>query len=102
LEQKSAERLLVETSPCVQLTFAVIEITFKFGTFDFAASRLLGLDTLKLSFEDTGAILRQLTPGFESGEFRAMDYQAFPLERGPELYRQVHESKLKDKVVLTP
>jgi NADPH:quinone reductase-like Zn-dependent oxidoreductase len=65
-------------------------------------SRLLGLDTLKLGFAEAAAILRQLAPGFESGEFPASDCQTFPLHRAPEIYRQMHESKLKGKVVLIP
>jgi NADPH:quinone reductase-like Zn-dependent oxidoreductase len=65
-------------------------------------SRLLGLDTLKLGFAKAAAILQQLTPGFESGEFAASDCQTFPLDQAPEIYRQLHESKLKGKVVLKP
>jgi hypothetical protein len=40
--------------------------------------RLLGLDTFKLGFAEAAAILRQLAPGFESGEFPASDCQPFP------------------------
>jgi len=65
-------------------------------------SRLLGLDTLKLGFDEAAAILQQLAPGFESGEFPAPDCQTFPLDQAPEIYRQLHESKLKGKVVLIP
>jgi NADPH:quinone reductase len=65
-------------------------------------SRLLGLDTLKLGFAEAAAILQQLAPGFESGEFPAPGCQAFPLDQAPEIYRQLHESKLKGKVVLIP
>lgn len=77
-------------------------VSFNLVDFYHNDSRLLGLDTLKLSIEEAAGILRQLAPGFESGEFPALNCQTFPLERGPEVYRQIRESKLKGKVVLAP
>jgi NADPH:quinone reductase-like Zn-dependent oxidoreductase len=77
-------------------------VSFNLIDFYHNESRLLGLDTLKLGFAEAAAILRQLAPGFESGEFPASDCQTFPLDQAPEIYRQMHESKLKGKVVLTP
>ena len=76
-------------------------VSFNLIDFYHNESRLSGLDTLKVSFTEAGKILRQLVPGFESGEFPAPDCQTFPLDRGPEIYRQIQESKLKGKVVLT-
>jgi NADPH:quinone reductase-like Zn-dependent oxidoreductase len=77
-------------------------VSFNLIDFYHNESRLLGLDTLKLSFVEAAGILRQLAPGLESGEFRPSDSQTFPLERGPEVYREIHASKLKGKAVLTP
>ena len=77
-------------------------VSFNLLDFYHNESRLLGLDTLKLGFAETAAILRRLAPGFESGKFPASDCQTFPLDRAPEIYQQMQESKLKDKVVLTP
>jgi NADPH2:quinone reductase len=76
-------------------------VSFNLIDFYHNESRLSGLDTLKMTFTEAGAILRQLVPGFESGAFQASDCQTFPLDRGPEIYRQIHELKLKGKVVLT-
>jgi NADPH:quinone reductase-like Zn-dependent oxidoreductase len=76
-------------------------VNFNLIDFYHNESRLLGLDTLKISFKEAGEILRQLVPGFESGEFQASDCQTFPLDRGPEIYRQINESKLKGKIVLS-
>ena len=76
-------------------------VSFNLIDFYHNESLLSGLDTLKMSFTEAGGILRQLVPGFESGEFQASDCQTFPLDSGPEIYRQIHESKLKGKVVLT-
>jgi len=77
-------------------------VSFNLLDFYHNESRLLGLDTLKLGFAEAAAILRQLVPGFESGEFPASDCQTFPLDHAPEIYRQIHETKLKGKVVFTP
>lgn len=86
-----------------QVAIASAELRVSFNLIDFYhnESRLFGLDTLKLSFAEAGAILRQIVPGFESGEFPAPDCQTFPLEQAPEIYRQINELKLKGKIVLT-
>jgi NADPH:quinone reductase-like Zn-dependent oxidoreductase len=65
-------------------------------------SRLFGVDSLKLSFEETAEILRQLTPGFEMGVFPPPAVETFSLAEGPRLYREVAESKFKGKPVLVP
>ena len=44
-------------------------VSFNLVNFYHNESRLLGVDSLKLSFEETAEILRQLTPGIESGTF---------------------------------
>ena len=65
-------------------------------------SRLFGVDSLKLSFEETAEILRRLTPGIESGKFLPPSVETFPLEEGPRLYRDLAEAKIKAKPILIP
>ncbi len=77
-------------------------VSFNLVSFYHNESRLLGVDSLKLTFKDAAEILRELTPGFESGEFVPPETQAFPLAQGPDIYRQMQESRIKGKVVLTP
>jgi NADPH:quinone reductase-like Zn-dependent oxidoreductase len=77
-------------------------VTFNLLDFYHNESRLLGVDTLKIGFAEAAAILREITPRFESGEFPASDCQTFPLDQAPDIYRQMHESKMKRKVVLIP
>jgi hypothetical protein len=60
------------------------------------------VDSLKLSFEEAAEILRSLTPGFESGEFPPPEVQVFPLTDGLKIYRKMHDSLIKAKVVLVP
>jgi len=65
-------------------------------------SRLFGADSLKISFQEAGEILRELTPGFESGEFPPPEIKTYPLAQGPGAYRAMQEGRVKSKVVLVP
>ena len=77
-------------------------VSFNLVNFYHNESRLLGVDSLKLSFEETAEILRQLTPGIESGIFPPPRVETFPLEEGSRLYRDMAESKIKGKPILIP
>ena len=78
------------------------QVSFNLVDFYHNESRLLGVDSLKLSFEETAEILRRLTPGIESGIFPPPRVETFPLEEGPRLYRDMAESKIKNKPILIP
>jgi NADPH:quinone reductase len=77
-------------------------VSFNLVDFYHNESRLLGVDSLKLSFEETAGILRQLTPGIESGIFPPPRVEVFPLQEGPRLYRDIAESRIKIKPILVP
>jgi NADPH2:quinone reductase len=77
-------------------------VSFNLVDFYHNESRLLGVDSLKLSFEETAEVLRQLTPGIESGTFPPPRVETFSLEEGPRLYRDIAESKIKTKPILVP
>ena len=57
-----ARQVAISSSPEARVSFNLVN-------FYHNESRLLGVDSLKLSFEETAEILRQLTPGIESGTF---------------------------------
>jgi NADPH:quinone reductase len=76
-------------------------VSFNLVDFYHNESRLLGVDSLKLSFEETAEISRQLTSGFETGIFPP-PVETFSLAEGPRLYREVAESQVKGKPVLVP
>jgi NADPH:quinone reductase-like Zn-dependent oxidoreductase len=78
------------------------KVSFNLTDFYHNESRLLGLDSLKFSFEEAAQILLELTPGFESSEFPPPEVQSFPLAKGPEVYREINEARLKGKAVLVP
>ncbi len=65
-------------------------------------SRLFGVDSLKLSFEEAAGILRSLAPRIESGELPAPKVETYPLDQAPGLYRAIAASTIKGKPVLTP
>ena len=77
-------------------------VSFNLVDFYHNESRLFGVDSLKLSFEETGEILRRLTPGIEAGTFPPPPVETFRLDEGPRLYRDVAESKIKTKPILVP
>ena len=77
-------------------------VSFNLVDFYHNESRLLGVDSLKLSFEETAEILRRLIPGIESGIFPPSRVETFSLEEGPRLYRDIAESKIKTKPILIP
>jgi NADPH:quinone reductase len=77
-------------------------VSFNLVDFYHNESRLIGLDSLKLSFDETAKILRQVTAGFDSGLYPPPDLEIFSLEEGPRVYRDIAEGKIKAKAVLVP
>jgi NADPH2:quinone reductase len=77
-------------------------VSFNLVNFYHNESRLLGMDSLKLSFEETAEILRRLTPGIEARTFPPPAVETFPLEEGLRLYRDIAESRIKTKPILVP
>jgi NADPH:quinone reductase-like Zn-dependent oxidoreductase len=77
-------------------------VSFNLIEFYHNESQLIGVDSLKWGFAEAGQVLRQLTSGFESGEFPPPEVVVAPLEHGPEFYRQVGAGNVRAKIVLAP
>lgn len=77
-------------------------VEFNLVDFYHNESRLLGFDSLKLSFEEAAGILRSLTPLMERGELPSPKVDAYPLGEAPRLYREIDAATLKGKPVLVP
>jgi NADPH:quinone reductase-like Zn-dependent oxidoreductase len=88
-------QIAISSSPEPRVSFNLVD-------FYHNESRLLGVDSLKLSFEETANILRQLTPGIEAGRFQPPQVETFSLEEGPQLYRDIAASRIKAKPILIP
>ena len=88
-------QIAISSSPDPRVSFNLVD-------FYHNESRLLGVDSLKLSFQETGEILRRLTTGFETGDFPPPEVETYPLEQGPAIYQGINESKIRGKPVLVP
>src|SRR5208282_36455 len=79
------------------------KVTFNLVDFYHNQSHLIGVDSIQLSFEDSGRILRSLLPYFESGEFEP---QGDPVPVGFDAvlgaYRELAEGVAKAKYVFVP
>jgi len=88
-------QIAISSSPDPRVSFNLVD-------FYHNESRLFGVDSLKMSFAETCEILRRLTPGIEAGKFKAPPIETFSLEQGPQVYRNLAESKIRGKPILIP
>lgn len=77
-------------------------VSFNLVDFYHRESRLIGVDSLKLTFEETAEILRGLTPGIEDGTFPPPGTQTCGFGGAVAAYRLVAEGKAKEKQILVP
>ena len=81
----------------------------RFVTFDLLAfykgqHTYVGIDTISLSSVETGAILKELAPGFAAGTlkpFPIVESAIYPLDRAYDAYQAVMASS-RDRIVLVP
>jgi NADPH2:quinone reductase len=89
-----------------QILIAAIDRIVQFNILEFYRGQhtYVGVDTLGLSSIATGAVLRDLGPGFASGHLKPFPIKAnavYPLERAKEAYVAVAGSS-RDRVILKP
>ncbi|MGY4508331.1 quinone oxidoreductase family protein [Bradyrhizobium sp. USDA 3650] len=89
-----------------QILIAAIDRIVQFNILEFYRGQhtYVGIDTLGLSSIATGAVLRDLGPGFASGHLKPFAIKAnavYPLERAKEAYVAVAGSS-RDRVILKP
>ena len=77
-------------------------VSFNLVDFYHRESRLIGVDSLKLTFEEAAEILRGLTPGIENGTFPPPTTQPCGFDGALSAYRLVAEGKTRDKQILVP
>ncbi len=86
-----------------------ISVVDRFVNFDMLAfykgqHTYVGIDTIALNSIETGAILKQLVPGFASGKLKpypVVDSAIYPLEKAYDAYQAVMESS-RDRIMLVP
>ncbi|HEV2605781.1 MAG TPA: zinc-binding alcohol dehydrogenase family protein [Microvirga sp.] len=89
-----------------QIFIAAVKPVVAFDIFAFYRGRhtYVGIDTLALSSIETADVLRELVPGFESGQLKPFPIEEtalFALEDAAEAYRKVMGSS-RDRVILVP
>jgi NADPH:quinone reductase-like Zn-dependent oxidoreductase len=89
-----------------QILIAAIDRIVQFNILEFYRGQhtYVGIDTLGLSSTATGAVLRELGPGFASGHLKPFPIKPaaiYPLERAKEAYVAVAGSS-RDRVILRP
>src|SRR3954447_9746276 len=89
-----------------QILIAAIDRIVQFDILEFYRGQhtYVGIDTLGLSSIATGAVLRDLSPGFASGHLKPFPIKAnavYSLERAKEAYVAVAGSS-RDRVILKP
>ena len=89
-----------------QILIAAIDRIVQFNILEFYRGQhtYVGIDTLGLSSTATGAVLRDLGPGFASGRLKPFPIKEgaiYPLERAKEAYVAVAGSS-RDRVILKP
>ena len=89
-----------------QILISAIDKIVQFNIFEFYRGRhtYVGIDSLGMSSIETGAVLRDLLPGFESGKlkpFPIVDAAIYPLSKAAEAYVAVMGSA-RDRVIFDP
>jgi NADPH2:quinone reductase len=79
------------------------KVTFNLVDFYHNQSHLIGVDSIQLSFEDSGRILSSLLPYFESRDFGPqMDPVPVGFDAVLSAYRELAEDTPRAKYVLIP
>lgn len=89
-----------------QILISAVDKIVQFNVFEFYRGRhtYVGIDTLALSSPASGAVLREIAPGFASGHlkpFPVLPHAIYPLEAAKEAYMAVMGSA-RDRIVLKP
>jgi NADPH2:quinone reductase len=89
-----------------QILIAAVDRIVQFNILEFYRGQhtYVGIDSLGLSSVATGAVLRELVPGFESGQLKPYPIRpeaVYPLEAAKQAYLAVAGSS-RDRVILKP
>lgn len=86
----------------VVIASAPPDVTLNLVDFYHREERLIGVDTLKLSYEESARILGAILPLLKSGILTPPQIERIPLESAVSAYRSVSEGKARKKIVIEP
>jgi NADPH:quinone reductase-like Zn-dependent oxidoreductase len=75
-------------------------VSFDLIDFYHNQSRLIGVDSMALSFEEAGQIAGELSNGFEAGVLKPPAIQSIPFDQAIDAYQQISDGKTRQKLVL--
>ncbi len=75
-------------------------VSFNLPDFYHREGRILGVDTLKLSFQESAEILRRLLPGIAKGLYPAPPLETCRLDEAVEAYRRIDAGTAAKKIVI--
>ncbi len=76
------------------------QVTFNLVDFYHKEARLIGVDTLRLSFSESAEILKALLPGFKAGVFSLPSVETVSLDGALHAYQAIDQGTYKNKVVI--
>ncbi|MGA9721660.1 MAG: zinc-binding alcohol dehydrogenase family protein [Candidatus Binatus sp.] len=76
------------------------QVTFNLVDFYHKEARLIGVDTLKLSFSESAEILKALLPGFKAAVFALPSVETVSLDGALHAYQAIDQGTSKKKVVI--
>jgi NADPH:quinone reductase len=76
------------------------KVTFDLVDFYHREGRLFGVDTLKLGFAESGAVLRGLLPGIEAGVFQPPQLETVALDQAMAAYQAINAGVARKKQVI--
>jgi NADPH:quinone reductase-like Zn-dependent oxidoreductase len=84
------------------VVIASIEPRVSFSLVDFyhREARLIGVDTLKLSFSESADVLREIVPLVNAGVLTPPELDTIAIEQGPRAYQAVLEGRASRKQVI--
>jgi NADPH:quinone reductase-like Zn-dependent oxidoreductase len=84
------------------VVIASIEPRVSFNLIDFyhREARLIGVDTLKLSFSESAEVLREIVPLVKTGVLTPPELDTIAIEEGPRAYQGVLEGSARRKQVI--
>jgi NADPH:quinone reductase-like Zn-dependent oxidoreductase len=75
-------------------------VSFNLVDFYHNSSRLIGVDTMRLTLDDVAEIAGHLTAGFEAGALKLPPIEAVPFSNAVEAYERVASGQASAKLVL--